>query len=78
MWIFDKTAPVVTPDYESGNGVQGDDGIYYYDKGTFILKCHDDSALHFITIEKSFRVSENEDWSKLEPETREFKEIKRR
>lgn len=76
MWIFDKTAPVVTPDYESGNGIQGDDGIYYYDKGTFILKCHDDSALHFITIEKSFRVSENEDWSKLEPETREFKEIK--
>lgn len=76
MWIFDKTAPVVTPDYDKGDGILGDDGVHYYDKGTFILNCHDNAALHFITIEKSFRATENDDWSDLEPETREFNEIK--
>ena len=76
MWIFDKTAPVVTPDYDKGDGILGDDGVHYYDKGTFILNCHDNAALHYITIEKSFRATENDDWSDLEPETREFNEIK--
>lgn len=72
MWIFDKTAPVVTPDYSEGIL---EDGVYYYSDGAFTINCTDNAALQSITIEKSFRSIDTEEWSSLEPYSKKFNEI---
>ncbi|HRU98984.1 MAG TPA: YDG domain-containing protein [Ruminococcus sp.] len=72
MWIFDKTVPVVTPDYSDGIL---EDGVYYYSDGTFTLKCTDNAALQSISIKKSYRLTDADEWTSLTPYTMEFNKI---
>lgn len=72
MWIFDKTSPVVTPDY--GEGIY-EDGVYYYSDGIFTLNCTDNTALQSITIKESYRLTDDDDWSDLDPYSKKFNKI---